>query len=371
MEPSKPKRKIGRWIALALVALVLAVVALFWKTYQEYAGLLQTGSAGTLPQSYDFNGDSETEEKLNIQEKDVYNLLVAVIDNGVEEEDRDYGEGMGNTDVLLFIRFDNKTHEMNILQIPRDTYVGDIAVDCGAAYKINGAFMNGQNRENPIANTSLAVYQLFGLKADNYVVLDVQAFRTMIDTMGGIWMNIPRDIYLDDAHTQLLIGAGDVKLSGEMTEIILRNRKTGLADYGRLELQQSFYAAVFKTFMEKYPMSDALKVAKNVAYYMNTDLSVMDLVGLYSAMKNLTASDIYFVRCGGGPINITGKNGSSVSAYGVEKESMAAILNEHFRPEGVVIGADKLGLPDVEFPLGYNVDEGKRLSDVGTAEIQD
>ena len=30
--------------------------------------------------------------------------------------------------------------------------------------------------------------------------------------------------------------------------------------------------------MEQYPVGDALQVAKNVAVYLDTDLSVMDLV---------------------------------------------------------------------------------------------
>ena len=165
---------------------------------------------------------------------------------------------------------------------------------------------------------------------------------------------------------KLLFKAGDTKVNGDTAEIILRNRGTVLADYDRLELQQSFYAAVFRTFMEQYPVGDALQVAKNVAVYLDTDLSVMDLMGIYLSMKELQAEDIYVVRCSGGPVTVNGQG-----LYGVEKENTARILNEHFRPEGVTVSADKLGLPDVEFTLGYNVDEGKHLSEVETAEIKD
>ena len=70
------------------------------------------------------------------------------------------------------------------------------------------------------------------------------------------------------------------------------------------------------------------------------------------------------VRCAGGPITVDG-NGS---LYGIEKEYTANILNEHFRPEGVTVSADQLGLPDVEFPLGANYDEGRTLDGVQTAE---
>ena len=52
MNPSKPKRRVGLWIAVAVAALLVAVVAIALKVYFEYASLLETGSAGNLPTSY-------------------------------------------------------------------------------------------------------------------------------------------------------------------------------------------------------------------------------------------------------------------------------------------------------------------------------
>lgn len=361
MNPSKPKRRVGLWIAVAVAALLVAVVAIALKVYFEYDSLLETGSAGNLPTSYQPIGGAESDPLADVEEKDVYNLLLAVIDNGVTEEERSYGEGLGNTDLLMYIRLDHKNNKLSILQIPRDTYVGPELAEQYTA-KINGAFLHGPEEENRIANTANVVYQLFGLKADNYVVMDLNAFRTMVDTMGGIWMHIPRDLV--DKKGNVVFQEGDVKVDGQSAELILRNRNTARSDYDRLELQQSFYAAVFKTFMNDYPIGDAMKVAKMVAHYVNTDLSLMDLAGLYLSLKDLTAADVYMVRCAGGPITVDG-NGS---LYGIEKEYTAKILNEHFRPEGVTVSADQLGLPDVEFPLGVNYDEGRTLDGVQTAE---
>ena len=363
---SKKKRKWWLAVVVVVVVAVLAAVGYLAKTYLELEGLLDTGDAGNLPESYQSMTDDNGVDLSQVNEKDVYTILVAVTDKGVQEKERT-GE---NTDVLMYVRLDNKNHKMNILQIPRDTYVGDISVDCGVYHRINGAYSNGANKESPIANTATAIYELLGLKADNYAVLDVEGFRTMLNVMGGIWMNVPRDIQ-DKETGELLFPAGDMKVSGDTAEIILRNRATSLGDYERLELQQSFYAAVFRTFMEQYPIGDALQVAKNTAVYLNTDMSVMDLVGLYMAMKELQPEDIYIVRCSGGPINITADNGKTAALYGAEKENTARILNENFRPEGVTVSPEQLGLPDVEFNLGYNVDEGKTLGDVVTAEIKD
>lgn len=364
---SKPSRKWGIWVIVTtVIVILLALIGYAIKLYLDLDSLLNTGDAGNLPESYQPMIDDKGMDLSLVKEKDVYTILLAVTDEGVHEESRDGA----NTDVLMYIRLDNKNRKMNILQIPRDTYVGDISVDCGTYGRINGAYSHGQNKENPIANTATAIYELFGLKADNYAVMDVEGFRTMLNTMGGIWMNIPRDLY-DKSTGALMFEKGDVKISGDTAELILRNRGTSLGDYERLELQQSFYAAVFRTFMEQYPVNDALQVAKNMAVYLKTDLSVTDLVGIYLAMKDLQPQDIFVVRCSGGPVNIEGKNGKNAALYGVEKQNTARILNEYFRPERVRVSADQLGLPDVEFHLGFNVDEGKHLSDVVTAEIKD
>ena len=360
------KRKWGKCVLAGVLLVLFAVLGYFAKMYLELENLLDTGDAGNLPQSYQTMTDDKGMDLSQVKEKDVYTVLVAVTDKGVQEENRD-GE---NTDVLMYIRLDNKAHKMSILQIPRDTYVGDISVDCGVYHRINGAYLHGSNKENPIANTANAIYELFGLKADNYAVMDVEGFRTMLNTMGGIWMHVPRDLY-EKTTNELIVPAGDVKISGDSAEIILRNRSTTLGDYDRLELQQSFYAAVFRTFMEQYPIGDALQVAKNTAVYLKTDFSVMDLVAIYLSMKDLKPEDIYVVRCSGGPINIIGDDGKKAALYGVEKENTARIINEHFRPEGVTVSPEQLGLPDVEYHLGFNVDEGKYLSDVETAEIKD
>ncbi len=360
------RSKWAKWTLVGILIVLVAVLGYFAKMYFDLDSLLDTGDAGNLPQSYQPMTDDNGTDLSKVNEKDVYTILVAVTDEGVQEENR---EG-ANTDVLLYIRLDNKAHKMNILQIPRDTYVGNISVNCGVYHRINGAYLHGANKENPIANTATAIYELFGLKADNYAVMDVEGFRTMLNTMGGIWMNVPRDLY-EKKTNKLIVPAGDVKISGDSAEIILRNRSTTLGDYDRLELQQSFYAAVFRTFMEQYPIGDALQVAKNTAVYLKTDFSVMDLVAVYLSMKDLKPEDIYVVRCSGGPINIVGDNGKNAALYGVEKENTARILNQYFRPEGVTVSAEQLGLPDVEYHLGFNVDEGKHLSDVQTAEIKD
>lgn len=59
---NKPKRKIGRWVLLAVLVVLAAVVAYAVKTYLEFESLLDTGKAGQLPDSYQsMEGDNNVD----------------------------------------------------------------------------------------------------------------------------------------------------------------------------------------------------------------------------------------------------------------------------------------------------------------------
>ncbi|MEG0803802.1 MAG: hypothetical protein RSF90_02475, partial [Pygmaiobacter sp.] len=84
-------------------------------------------------------------------------------------------------------------------------------------------------------------------------------------------------------------------------------------DLKRLELQQYFYAAIFKTFMT-FPMSDIVKVAPALVNYVNTDLPLSEMLSLFSWMQKLDSNKIGIARCPGGSVSNTGGH---KSLYGI------------------------------------------------------
>ncbi len=63
------------------------------------------------------------------------------------EEGRSYGEGRGLTDMLLYARFDFANNQLNMIQIPRDSYVGE-AFPTGGTGKINALLNMGPDGQN-------------------------------------------------------------------------------------------------------------------------------------------------------------------------------------------------------------------------------
>ncbi len=146
---------------------------------------------------------------------------------------------------------------------------------------------------------------MFKLPVDNYVTIDMNAFKTMLNVMGGITMYVPWDI-IDKTTGELLVPQGTHQISGDTAEVILRNPGNyAQADYKRLETQQYFYAALVRTFLQEYDLADYYKACKNVAYYINTDLDLTEIYGLYATMTKVNPSDIYIVRLPGGGYDYT------------------------------------------------------------------
>lgn len=369
-KPNKGRRK-WPWVALGCVAAaLLLVVAVAWHLYSQVAEVFEPGAAGTLNQSTDPNIEANGER--------FYNLLVLGIDYDEEDGARTYAEGKGMTDVIMYVQVDRDTNKINVLQIPRDTYYGDTMAGGVTAYecKINEVYANGPDQENLINNLANEIYELYKLPIDNYVTIEMDAFKTLLNNMGGIDMYVPWDIILKDQATgkeELLVPQGEHHINGDIAELILRNRNYAQADYKRLETQQYFYAAVVDYFLNECDLAGYYNNCRTVAHYLNTDLDITEIWGLYATMTKVEPEDIYIVRSPGGPLDVTRPrepDGRKASVYYTDRDAMAELLNEHFRDPEMPVAAEKLGLPTgFDWPLGKNIDPGRTLGDVD-ASIQ-
>ncbi len=283
---------------------------------------------------------------------DLVHLLIAGIDN---EEGRSYGEGRGLTDMLLYARFDFENNRLNMIQIPRDSYVGeDFAT--GGTGKINALLNMGPDNQSPINNLTGAFEQLFQLPVDHYIAMDMDALKTIVDTFGGIEVYVSRDMQHDGSYLQ----QGWRVLDGASAEFFVRNRYGAgfeRSDIDRLDNQRYFYSALFKRFLTATP-GDLVKLMPVFAHYCSTDLSLTDLIDLAFSCLSLTAENVLFCKAPGatGPqLDPTGANRSNyyLDLYGrgtEEEPGLANLLDTYFRPQGAGVPPAQLMLPKLQIP---------------------
>jgi LCP family protein required for cell wall assembly len=111
---------------------------------------------------------------------------------GMDKRPGEFGSAF-RTDTLILISLDPATKHVGMLSLPRDLYVD---VPGYGLQRINTAYSAGE-LEGPGGGPRLAMQTVqynFGIRVNDYVVVDFNAFIRVIDLVGGINVNVPYDI---------------------------------------------------------------------------------------------------------------------------------------------------------------------------------
>ena len=105
-----------------------------------------------------------------------------------------------NTDTMMIGRMDTKTHEINVVSIPRDTMVNV----SWSVKKVNTLYAAGiNNGGNGIDRLMDGLKDILGFQIDCYAVVDLNAFVQLVDAIGGVDYNVPVDMNYDDPSQDL------------------------------------------------------------------------------------------------------------------------------------------------------------------------
>ncbi len=351
------------WVKIlvpVLLVLLAAGCVYGYKALRMYRVAMQaleqvqdTGSIGVIT-------EQEVVQTVPEFQGDYLNLLVVGIDYDEGDELRDYGSPeQANTDLLMYIHFDVKAGKISVLQIPRDSCVGELTTNL----RINKIFAEGENQDNHIVNLAKYINEAFGLPVDNYIALDMAAFKEIVDVMGGIEMYLPVDIYIynPDGSRTLMAPAGYTRMNGADAETVVRARKQfGQQDLQRLVIQRYVYAAMYRLVVS-CSLEDLVNyLLPIVSYRVKSDLDANTMLALALKLLDMRGDDIFFVRVPGGAVSMQGQ-----SLYGVDTAALAPILNEHFLTAGMQeLRAEELTIPTGwDYPYGEIIDEGSYLAD--------
>ena len=159
----------------------------------------------------------------------------------------------GMTDTLMLGSYDMDAQHVNVISIPRDTYYPREDAHSAAEKKINSIY-HGKKA----VGTAAAVSDiLMGMPINYYVVVDYDVVKKVVDSMGGVPMNITFHMHYNDPYDKpplkIDIPEGYQVLDGDTAVEFLRFRKgsNGYAGYpegdiGRIKAQQEFVKSAFR-----------------------------------------------------------------------------------------------------------------------------
>ncbi|ERM91492.1 LCP family protein [Caldanaerobacter subterraneus] len=181
------------------------------------------------------------------------------------------------SDTLFIANYNPKNKTISILSIPRDTYYPRPGYNSPGDKKINAAFT-----EDGIEGTKKAVENLLGINIDHHIIIDYEGFKKVIDTIGGVEVDIPFDMKYDDnsANPPLHINLkkGRQVLDGEKAIQFVRYRHGYIdGDLGRIKAQHQFLEALFKKLIQPSTLPKLPSLAIAVSKHIKTDLTATEI----------------------------------------------------------------------------------------------
>ena len=130
-------------------------------------------------------------------------------------------EGLTLTDTIIVAAYYPRTQQASMLSIPRDSFVGKSEATATSYDKINAVYT-----AKGIDGVLAAVNKITGLNISNYIIVKNQGLIEIVDTIGGVYFDVPIDMNYDDGGQNLHIHLkkGYQLLNGEQAEGLVRYR---------------------------------------------------------------------------------------------------------------------------------------------------
>ena len=311
-DPARPqaprkRRRVGRWIVLALVLLLVLLVAWGVGSYLSVANGVEAAN-DRVP--------AGVRRQLTKTDGMLLSTPTTTLVLGSDGGNRAGREGANRSDSIMLLRTDPGKGRLAFLSIPRDLQVE--IPEVGTA-KINAA--------NQIGGPALAlrtVKELTGLDVNHVAFVDFDRFEELIDAVGGIEVNVPRPIrsnkfdcpYKTAARCNAWPGwrfaKGTQEMDGRRALVYSRIRHNLLnpreTDFDRARRQQQVIAA---TLDKMTSLGTALKlpfVGDELVTPLATDLGASDLMQLGWTYFRADKNKALHCRLGGDGATVGGES---------------------------------------------------------------
>lgn len=275
---------------------------------------------------------TEEEQVFEDAKKEVGELNKTIAVFGVDEDEL-------RTDVIFVVNFNTATNKVKVVSVPRDTKViwtdkqkrayNQLTGYSISVSKINEMAAYGRINQN-IGNirdfTIDELENILKVNIDSYVVINLEAFREIVDAIGGVDMYVPQNMYYVDNYQGLYINLkeGMQHLDGEDAEGLVRFRQYPLGDQARVEVQQTFLKAVAEKVMSQSPSSLA-GIVTRLFPYIKTDVKLSEVLGYLELLNQFDLQGLTFYTVPG-----EGDNYEGPSYYYIDEIKLEEMIKDVF-----------------------------------------
>jgi LCP family protein required for cell wall assembly len=307
--PKTARRRVRRTILLSAAGLLLIVLGtggfLGWRAYANlhkvFHGTQTVAALASKPVTPDLL-KGEGDGRVNI-------LLLGIGGPG--------HEGPDLTDTIVVMSVDPVNNTATMVSVPRDLWVQQPVNYFGKQQKINAAYESGKyhylgHLDSSNANAAAveagfgsidqAIKNVLGVTINYHALVNFQAFRQAIDTVGGVTVDVPTQLYdptmaWENHWNPVLAPAGVQQMDGVKALLYARSRET-TSDFARSQRQRQILLALKDKVLTAGTLSNPAKIDGLMNAFGNnvySDLSTQGAMRLVSIMKKITDSQVLSV----------------------------------------------------------------------------
>ena len=185
-----------------------------------------------------------------------------------------------NTDLIMVVGIDSKNNKVSVMSLPRDTRV----YAAGTYRKINEVYAYAKNTggkpEELLINS---VKDITGVPIHYYAVVNLNVFREVVDMLGGVYYDVPRDYDYDDDYQDLHIHIkeGYQLLDGKNAEGLIRFRADYInGDIERINVQHDFFNEFIRQKMTLKSIGSLPEIYECVSKEIRSNLTLSDITSI-------------------------------------------------------------------------------------------
>ena len=220
------------------------------------------------------------------------------------------------TQVMMVIHIDTVNNSVYMVSIPRDSWV--YVPEIGGMHKIDQAFEFAANQnhsfDDGVREARLTIENDYGITIDRYAWIGLSGFAKVIDTLGGVDIDVAHpiidDSYPDDtqanpndpyAYKRLYLAPGPQHLGGlEALEYVRSRHADQIGDIGRTQRQQQVLEALKKKLNLTSVTTHLSELISDLQGQVYTDLSEQEIVAFAYYARSLPSSAIQRITLGPG-----------------------------------------------------------------------
>lgn len=208
--------------------------------------------------------------------------------------------GKNLTDTVMIMSINTTTKQVALLSLPRDLYVP--IADGNWYTKLNSLYQYGLSQQEGVAPLQQTIEAITGAPIHYFITVDFDGFEKIVDTLGGISIDVPRDFYdprypgKNYSYETFEIQKGWQTLDGATALKYVRERHDDPAgDFGRAKRQQQVIQAIknkafsLGTFLN---INTFNRLVETLGESVKTDMSLEDMAHFIELSRTLDTQNV-------------------------------------------------------------------------------